>query len=109
MKRTACVAAACLALVACANRPESIHASYVSHERFMDLECPALAKLLEDTRADLANLSHAQNEKANADAAGVFLLGIPFSKLSGTGASVAWLSSCCLHGRSPIGGSAAIR
>jgi len=38
---------------------------------------------LEDTRADLANLSRAQNEKANADAAGVFLLGIPFSKLSG--------------------------
>lgn len=83
MNRTTCMAAACLVLAACANRPETIRASYVSHERFMDLDCPTLLRQLDDSRNELANLSKAQNEKANADAAGVFLLGIPFSKLSG--------------------------
>lgn len=83
MKRITCLAAASLVLAACANRPETIRASFVSHERFMDLDCPALAQQLDGSRRELGTLSKAQNEKANADAAGVFLLGIPFSKLSG--------------------------
>lgn len=70
-------------LTACANRPESIHASYVSHERYMDIECMALANKMNDTRADLEKYSKMQDSKANGDAIGVFLLGIPFSKLSG--------------------------
>ncbi len=36
-----------------------------------------------DTRADLEKYSKMQDSKANGDAFGVFLLGIPFSKLSG--------------------------
>jgi len=71
------------ALAACANRPESIRASHVSHEKFVHLECPALATKMIDTRAELDKFSKMQDGKANADAAGVFLLGIPFSKLSG--------------------------
>jgi hypothetical protein len=80
---SALLVAAALSMTACANRPESIHASYVSHEKFMDLECDALATKMIDTRADLDKFSKMQDSKANADAWGVFLLGIPFSKLSG--------------------------
>jgi hypothetical protein len=80
---SALLVAAALSMAACANRPESIHASYVSHEKFMDLECDALATTMSDTRADLDKYSKMQDSKANGDAWGVFLLGIPFSKLSG--------------------------
>lgn len=70
-------------MVACANRPESIHASYVSHEKFVGLDCESLAKLLEGTKSELASYSRAQDSKANADAFGVFLILLPISKLSG--------------------------
>jgi hypothetical protein len=36
-----------------------------------------------DTRVELDKFSKLQDEKATGDAVGVFLLGIPFSKLSG--------------------------
>ena len=70
-------------LMGCANRPESIRASFVSHERFIDLDCTQLTTKLADTRAELDKYSKMQDSKANGDAFGVFLLGIPFSKLSG--------------------------
>lgn len=75
--------AVAVALSACANRPESIHASFVSHEKFTHLDCAALAAKLADTRSELEKVSKMQDGKATADAVGVFLLGIPFSKLSG--------------------------
>lgn len=78
----AAVAMAVLA-TGCANRPESIAASYVSHERYTEQTCDALNTKLADTRSDLEKASSDQNTKANVDAIGVFLLGIPFSKLSG--------------------------
>ena len=80
---SALVVVAALSMTACANRPESIHASYVSHEKFMDLECDGLVTKMSDTRAELAKYSKMQDSKATGDAWGVFLLGIPFSKLSG--------------------------
>lgn len=67
----------------CASRPESISASYVSHEKYMDGDCVALNTQMSNARAELAKVSEMQNSKANGDAVGVFLLGIPFSKLSG--------------------------
>lgn len=70
-------------LAACANRPESISASHVSFEKYMDSDCAGLATRMSDARATLAKHSEMQNSKANGDAWGVFLLGIPFSKLSG--------------------------
>lgn len=82
MKKFTVIAAA-LALVACANRPESIPASFVSHEKFADIKCEELAGKLGEAKANLADFSRKQNDKANGDALGVFLLGIPFSKLSG--------------------------
>lgn len=77
------LAAALIVVGGCANRPESIRASHVSHEKYTQLECPALATKLADTRAELDKYSKMQDSKANGDAFGVFLLGIPFSKLSG--------------------------
>lgn len=74
---------AALSLSACANRPESIAASYVSHEKYSHLDCTQLATKMTDSRAELAKVSEMQNSKANGDAWGVFLLGVPFSKLSG--------------------------
>lgn len=70
-------------LSACANRPSSIKPSFVSHERFIALECPAIRDRLVSARHDLARYSVLQEQKANNDAVGVFLLGVPFSKMSG--------------------------
>lgn len=70
-------------LSACANRPETIRASHVSHEKFTHLECAHLSTKMSDARAELDKYSKLQDSKATGDAWGVFLLGIPFSKLSG--------------------------
>lgn len=77
--------ASVIAVVAtgCANRPESIRASHVSHEKFTSLDCTQLATRMSDTRAELDKYSKMQDSKATGDAWGVFLLGVPFSKLSG--------------------------
>jgi len=72
-----------LCLTACANRPASIQPSFVSHERFIALECPAIGDRLVAARSDLWRYSQMQEQKANNDAVGVFLLGVPFSKMSG--------------------------
>jgi hypothetical protein len=71
------------ATAACANRPESIHASYVSHEKYAYLDCPALALTMSETKAELARMSKLQDEKATGDAIGVFLILVPVSKLTG--------------------------
>lgn len=83
MKSALLIAAAALTLAACANRPESIRASFVSHEKFVHLECAGLSEKMIGTKAELEKVSKMQDEKATGDAFGVFLLGIPFSKLSG--------------------------
>ena len=83
MLRSALIIAAAISATACANRPEFIRASHVSHEKFTHLECTQLATKMTDTRAELEKYSKMQDSKANGDAFGVFLLGIPFSKLSG--------------------------
>ena len=71
------------ALAGCANRPESIHASFVPHEKFIHLDCAAMATRMVDTRTELEKYSEMQNSKATGDTVGVLLLGIPFSKLFG--------------------------
>ena len=71
------------ALSACATRPESISASFVSHEKYMGKDCTQLSTVMGDARAKLAEVSAAQNTKANIDAATVFIALIPASKLTG--------------------------
>ena len=46
-----------LILSGCANRPESISASYVSHEKYSDLGCEKLATYLVDARQKLKSFS----------------------------------------------------
>jgi starvation-inducible outer membrane lipoprotein len=79
--------AAALALSACATRPESISASYVSHEKYAGLDCERLNTRMSDARSNLEKFSQMQNTKANVDAATVFLALIPLSKLSGDSAA----------------------
>lgn len=71
----------------CATRPESIPASYVSHEKYMGGDCMQLATNMADARADLQKFSSMQDSKANMDAATVFLALIPASKLTGDSAA----------------------
>lgn len=70
-------------ITGCASRPESIPASHVSHEKYIDNDCQVLYGKLSGAQSELARYSDLQNSAANSDAVGVFLLGIPFSKLSG--------------------------
>lgn len=70
-------------LAGCATRPESIRASHVSFEKFTHLDCTQLATKMGDSRAELDKYSKLQDSKANLDAATVFLVLIPASKLSG--------------------------
>lgn len=67
----------------CANRPESIHADFVSYERYTGLSCAALAGRLAETQTKLAEASRAQDNSATNDAFTVFLVGVPISKLAG--------------------------
>lgn len=78
---------AVLTTVGCATRPESISASYVSHEKYMGQSCPELTDRMADARSQLAKFSEMQNSKANMDAATVFFVLIPASKLSGDSAA----------------------
>ena len=67
----------------CANRPESIASSYMSHERYIDGSCAVLDTQMADARAKLAIYSDKQDTAANIDAGGVFLVLIPPSAFAG--------------------------
>lgn len=83
MKNKILYASILLLVAGCASRPESIPASHVSHEKYIDNDCQVLYGKLSGAQSELARYSDLQNSAANSDAVGVFLLGIPFSKLSG--------------------------
>jgi hypothetical protein len=83
MKPVVALSLMLLALAGCANRPSSIHASFVSHERFVGLNCYALAQRMDTSETNLAELAAKQDAKADGDALGVFLVGVPVSKLTG--------------------------
>jgi hypothetical protein len=70
-------------LAGCATRPESISASYVSHEKYSGRDCGQLALDMSNARAELQKFSSMQDTKANVDAATVFFVLIPASKLAG--------------------------
>jgi hypothetical protein len=70
-------------ITSCANRPESIAASYTSHERYMDSDCNQLVSTMLNARATLSGFSDKQDTAANTDAGGVFLILIPPSAFAG--------------------------
>ena len=72
-----------LILAGCADRPDRISASFVSHEKFIQNTCSELAVLRADARTDLQTYSSKQNTKANWDFATVFFVLIPASQISG--------------------------
>jgi hypothetical protein len=83
MKPFTIAALAALSLSACASRPESIAASFVSHEKYSGNDCTQLSTYLADARSQLQKVSALQDSKANMDAATVFFVLVPASKLSG--------------------------
>ena len=73
-----------VAVVGCAKSPESISPSYVSERLYYSWSCQQLAE--EDTRLADAYVDAAKRQKqarAN-DIAGVILIGLPVSSLSGS-------------------------
>ena len=75
--------AALVTLVACAKRPEEIAAVPMDTAAYTGLSCRQLAQEETRIRGELDALSAAQNSAATSDAMGVFLLGIPWSSMSG--------------------------
>ncbi|MBU3261736.1 hypothetical protein KPG71_17045 [Roseovarius sp. PS-C2] len=68
---------------ACAKKPETIDAAYVSPTTYQDWNCPQLAAEARRVDNALAKASAAQNKARGNDTAGVILLGLPVSTLSG--------------------------
>lgn len=83
MKILIIVTTVLITIAGCANRPESISASYISHEKYSNFDCLQLATRLGDTREMLHRFENMQNAKANGDAAWVLFFAIPMSKLTG--------------------------
>ena len=74
MKKLLLIAAITSAIAGCATRPESISASYVSHEKYSGKDCTQLSLDMGTARSELAKYSSMQDSKANIDAATVFLV-----------------------------------
>lgn len=88
MKLLTTPAGAAIALVAflvsaCAQKPENVQAAYISPNTYAGLSCPQLQA--EAIRVDNAytRAAAAQNKARSNDVAGVILIGLPVSSLSG--------------------------
>jgi hypothetical protein len=77
-----CVAAAS-ALVGCAKHPDSISASYVSEVGYQSWSCRQLGEESQRLSAALSTASTQQEQARGNDIAGVILIGLPVSSLSG--------------------------
>lgn len=75
----------CFLLVcACATLPENIPPSYVSHIGYMRYDCEQLAEEQDRLVVALSAACDAQRTARSNDTAGVILLGLPVSSLSGS-------------------------
>ena len=70
-------------LAGCAKRPDSIAAIQMDTAQYERLSCRSLAQEETRIRNELDALSAQQNSAADSDAMGVFLLGVPWSSMSG--------------------------
>lgn len=73
----------CAVVSACAKQPENIAAVPMDTASYERMSCRSLAAEEAKITAELNALSAAQKSVANSDALGVFLLGIPWSSMSG--------------------------
>ena len=80
MKRLICFAAA---LEGSANRPSTIVPVDIPMAAYTNLECQQLAQEQVKEQTSLAALSKSQNDAANGDAFGVFLIGVPVGSVAG--------------------------
>jgi hypothetical protein len=85
MKRTAVIIslAAIVGLSACAQRASTIAPASMPAGMYSDLSCSQARQERLQVQATLDSMSAAQDRAATGDAIGVFLLGVPWSSLSG--------------------------
>ena len=83
MKLGVAVSLACLAAASCAKKPESIAPAYVSTVPYESWTCTQLAQEVVRVDAALTTASDQQEKARGNDVAGVILLGLPVSSLSG--------------------------
>ena len=83
MNRKILVALALLPLAACAKRPDAIVPTEIPMAAYSNLDCPGLSRELKTEQAKLAALSKDQNNAANGDVFGVFLIDVPMSSVTG--------------------------
>lgn len=83
MNRKLIAAIILLPLAACAKRPGAIEPADIPMAAYQNDACPMLANNLKTEQAKLDALSKQQNNAANGDAFGVFMIGVPMSSLTG--------------------------
>jgi hypothetical protein len=74
---------AVMLVTGCAQTPESVQPAYMSETMFVGLDCQQLAAERARVSSALATASTAQNQARSNDIAGIILLGIPVSSMSG--------------------------
>jgi hypothetical protein len=82
MKNVLLIVSALAVLGGCAKRPDAIAPTAFPAETYANLKCQEINNNLIMEKGTLATLSASQNSAANADAVGVFLVGIPLASLT---------------------------
>lgn len=83
MRKHLILAACAMTLASCAKRPDAIVPTEIPMAAYSNQNCQGLAQELVSEKGKLAALSKAQNNAANGDAFGVFLIGVPMSSTFG--------------------------
>jgi hypothetical protein len=84
MRKTIIIlAASAVSLSACAKRPDAIAPIDIPMAAYQNQDCGSLAQEYMKEQTTLAALSKQQNDAANGDAFGVFLIGVPMSSTFG--------------------------
>jgi hypothetical protein len=82
MKSIVLILSVALFMWGCAKRPDAIAPTAFPAETYANLACQDVNTALVNEQNTLATLSASQNSAANADAVGVFLVGVPIASLT---------------------------
>lgn len=82
MKNILLIVSALAILGGCAKRADAIAPTAFPADTYANLECQEINNALVTEQSTLATLSASQNSAANADAVGVFLVGVPVASLT---------------------------
>lgn len=83
MKKILLLSAVVIVIASCAKKPENIAPVNIGSDVYANHSCSRLASEKLKISQDLERLSAKQNNAHNSDAMGVFLLGLPWSSMSG--------------------------